>query len=163
MCIYSHFSNLWGGIHLLLPFYGWGNWGLERLGSLVKVTLEPRSGPDSIAPGHNHCLGLLRESSASDKLRHKGACYWKWWSLRSLQQRCSEDVPIHEWWHLGSGYPVWRRAGVPFLGSHDPSHPCLGSGIEPAISEEEAGGGHSGFAIIIPSLPTKWRQVFTGA
>jgi len=34
--------------------------------------------------------------------------------------------------------------------------------IEPAISEEEeAGGGHSGFAIIIPSLPTKWRQVFT--
>lgn len=31
---------------------------------------------------------------------------------------------------------------------------------EPATSGE-AGGTHSGFTILIPSLPAKWRQVFT--
>lgn len=49
---------------------------------------------------------------------------------------------------------------VPVPGSHD--LPPSGSGSVknwPPTSSEEAGGARSGFAVIIPSLRAKWRQV----
>lgn len=78
------------------------------------------------------------------------------------QGRCPEEQPIssYEQWHLGPRHHIKQRTGVTVLESHDP--PLSGSGSAknwPPTSEEEAGGARSGFAVTIPSLLAKCRQV----
>lgn len=71
--------------------------------------------------------------------------------------RCPEEQP--KWWHLGSSCHIKGRTGVTVPGSHESSPPPCSGSAKNLPPPEKAGGAHSGFAIIISSLPTKWRQV----
>lgn len=86
--------------------------------------------------------------------RHKGqSC-----ELCAQQGEAQRSHLLAEWWHWGPRHHIIWRTGVTVLGSH--SFPLSRSGSTKTLPPpEEAGGAHSGFAIIIPSLPAKWRQV----
>lgn len=72
------------------------------------------------------------------------------------------EMTTGEAYELRSRHHIKQRTGVTVPGSHYPLPSCSGS-AKNLPPPEEAGGAHSGFAIIIPSLPAKWRQVvFTG-
>lgn len=116
----------------------------------------------STGPGHSHCSGLLRVAYAQINVWHEGSCTGA--GLRTELCAGPEGCPgerslswvmtleIQVSYTMGTGESPEKLWPSPLLCWVDTPR---------SVPWREAGGAQSGFAILIPALPTTGKQVFT--